>query len=85
MRAAKGLKVRRALVVSGCLWVVLLVLAVIITLSPAEYPDYNPLYGGPGAIPWLLLIAAGGFVALAMVLWLLLFVADTLRHAITRR
>ena len=85
MRAAKGLKVRRALVVSGCLWVVLFVLAVIITLSPAEYPDYNPLYGGPGAIPWLLLIAVGGCAVPAAALWLLLFIADTLRHAITRR
>ena len=70
---------------SGSLWAVLFVLAVIITISPAEYPGYNPLYLGLGGIPWLLLIAVGGCAVLAAALWLLLFIADTLRHAITRR
>jgi hypothetical protein len=84
LRLAKGMKVRRALMLSGSLWVVLFVLAIVITISPAEYPDFNPLYLGLGGIPWLLLIAVGGCAVLAAALWLLLFIADTLRHAIRR-
>jgi hypothetical protein len=85
MRFAKGLKVRRAILLSGSLWAVPLILAVIITISPGPYPGSNPLYLGLGGIPWLLLIAVGGCAVLAAALWLLLFIADTLRHAIARR
>jgi hypothetical protein len=84
MRFAMGTKLRWALALSGCLWAVLLVLGAIVTMTPAEYPDYNPLFGGLGAIPWLLLIAAGGFVVLSVVLWLLMFIIDALRHGIAR-
>jgi hypothetical protein len=87
MGFARGLKVKSALRLSGLLWVVLFLLVAVLTTWPAEPGHDYRIYGGLGAIPWLLwllLFAAGGFLLLSFVLWLLMFVTDTIRHAIAR-
>ncbi len=80
---ARGVKVRSAVWLSGFIWIVVFIIAAIVTISPVE-DGYNPVYLGPGGIPWLLLFCAAGFLLLSFVLWLPMFVIDTIRHAIAR-
>ena len=87
MGFARGVKVKFALRLSGSLWVVLFLLVAILTTWPEEPGRDYRIYGGLGTIPWLLWLltfAAGGFLLLSFVLWLLMFLTDTIRHAVAR-
>jgi hypothetical protein len=82
MRLARGAKVKWALVVSGLLWVIPLVIACTVAGTPTvpEHPMGTNLEWGQ---LYLRLIAAGFFLT-AFVSWLIAFIADAIRHALSR-
>jgi hypothetical protein len=80
MGLARGVKVKWALGASAVLWFIPLLFSCMLILSPSSGAP-NPLGSMSHYGMILALIAAGGFLVTAFVLWLLLFVVDALRHA----
>ena len=80
MGLARGGKVRWALGGSAALWAIPLLLSLWVAFSPASGAP-NPI-GSNSQIGMLFgVFVVGGFLVIAVVLWLLFFFADALRHA----
>ena len=80
MRLARGGKIKWALGGSLAIWAIPLLLSLWVAFSPASGAP-NPM-GSNSQIGTLLgVVVVGGFLVTAVVLWLVFFFADLVRHA----
>ena len=80
MRLARGGKIKWALGGSAAIWAIPLLLSLWVAMSPASGAP-NPI-GSNSQIGTLLgVFVVGGFVVTVVVLWLVFFVADLVRHS----
>ena len=82
MKHAGGAKVKWSLAASGLLWVIPLFIACQVAVTPSvpEHPmgsnaEWGQLY---------MRLVAAGFLLSAFVFWLLAFIGDAIRHALSR-